>query len=183
MSHCGGCRTPSSVSLVSTSTVISTHQMLRVLQHGLVGSEPITLIVYLIKLWCSIIYGKYNAMHRSSIKGWTYSDWLNTPVYWLKLQHYLQCNWSCTKTAWYCYECTARVTMSMATNELYLFGIAWYYVDNDSIIQTFDSNMAFSKLHAAASLPNWLELDVIWCIVTSLVSSLTKFYRVVLCLI
>ena len=58
VSHCGGCRTLSSVSLVSTSTVISTHQMLRTLQHGLVGSETITLIVYLIKLWCSIIYGR-----------------------------------------------------------------------------------------------------------------------------
>ena len=42
VSHCGGCRTLSSVSLVSTSTVISTHQMLRTLQHGLVRSETIT---------------------------------------------------------------------------------------------------------------------------------------------
>ena len=39
VSRCGGCRTQSSVSLVSTSTAISTHQMLRTLQLGLVGSE------------------------------------------------------------------------------------------------------------------------------------------------
>ena len=50
VSRCGGCRTLSSVSLVSTSTVISTHRMLRALQPGLVGSETITLVVYLIKL-------------------------------------------------------------------------------------------------------------------------------------
>ena len=41
VSRCGGCRTQSSVSLVSTSTVISTHRMLRTLQPGLVGSETI----------------------------------------------------------------------------------------------------------------------------------------------
>ena len=45
VSRCGGCRTPSSVSLVSTSTVISTRQILKTLQHGLVRSETITMLV------------------------------------------------------------------------------------------------------------------------------------------
>ena len=36
---CGGCRTQSSMSLVSTSTVTSTHHMLRPLQNGVVGNK------------------------------------------------------------------------------------------------------------------------------------------------
>ena len=41
---------------------------------------------------------------------------------------------SCTKNVCcrlYCYECAARVTMPMATNERYFSGIGLYYSDND----------------------------------------------------
>ena len=36
---CGGCRTQSSMCLMSTSTVTSTHHMLRPLQNGVVGNN------------------------------------------------------------------------------------------------------------------------------------------------
>jgi len=36
---CGGCRTQSSMILVSTSTVTSTHHMLRLLYNGVVGAN------------------------------------------------------------------------------------------------------------------------------------------------
>ena len=67
VSRCGGCRTQSSMSLVSTCTVISTHQMLRTLQHGLVGSDTTmhSSVAHSFMLWHSvwqvILYGKsYN---------------------------------------------------------------------------------------------------------------------------
>ena len=36
----------------------------------------------------------------------------------------------------YCYKCSARVTMPMAINQWYFSDIAWYYGDEDFIIQT-----------------------------------------------